>query len=96
MVPLREILGIQDESNPDTEKLAITVELEDREDVVVLVDDILGLKQLVIREIDEVINTSRLYSGIAVMGDGGLALALNLQAVTDQLCESKCMSSDSC
>lgn len=79
VVSLRNVLGIST-SMQQTQELAVTLQASPGEEIVLLVDSVIGLKQLVLRELDPTVNPGGQFTGVSIMGDGKLALVLDMGA----------------
>ena len=73
---LSSILGI--ENNKNAEPVVILIEKDDKR-IAVFVDEILGIKQCVLKSIDGIDVKSEIIKGSAIMGNGSLALVLDIE-----------------
>ncbi len=85
IISLQKTLGFDNLANKNnnhhlSEKIMVTID-SNRKKIALVVDDVLGVQQVVLRQIEGVDNYSELITGGALMGDGGVALILN----TDKL-----------
>jgi two-component system chemotaxis sensor kinase CheA len=80
LLRLYEHLGIKPASTDPTQSLVIVVEsgLNAR---CVLVDQLVGKQEVVIKSLGETFHNSRYVAGAAILGDGGVGLILDPQAL---------------
>ncbi len=77
---LDEVLGIKNKNN--TENLIVLIAKRGDRYVGVVVDDLLDNQELVVKQISEYIeNTKKMFSGATILGDGKVALILNIDAL---------------
>jgi two-component system chemotaxis sensor kinase CheA len=77
---LDEVLGIKNKNN--AENLIVLIAKRGDRYVGVVVDDLLDNQELVVKQISEYIeNTKKMFSGATILGDGKVALILNIDAL---------------
>jgi two-component system, chemotaxis family, sensor kinase CheA len=87
---LREALGLP-EATPEQEEQEVVVTLEaNRRLLAMRVDDVLGVRKVVLREIDGLEGRSAAIAGGALMGDGSVALIIDIE----RLCERRRLLSE--
>ena len=74
---LSEMFGIENSLKDVTEGLVVVVEFENRQ-IGILVDDLVGLQQTVIKTLGQGIGTTEGISGGAIMADGQVGLILDI------------------
>lgn len=79
VIDLAQVFGCSSR-NTGNQRLAVTVEVEHQQ-IVFLVDDVIGARQLVLKSLDGWVNRSHLFLGGAILGDGGVALICDIQRV---------------
>ncbi len=77
VVSLGDVLGHPPTAQLD-QRLAVTLQTNASDEIVLLVDSVIGLKQLVLRELDAAVNPVGQFTGVSIMGDGNLALVLDM------------------
>jgi two-component system chemotaxis sensor kinase CheA len=82
LVPLREVLGVGDVTgeNPDGPGVIVVVQ-SDAERLGVLVDRVLSSEEIVVTPLSARVKAIGVYAGATVVGDGTVALILDLQAI---------------
>ena len=84
LVRLYDIFGIEPKYKNPWEGLVIVVEATDTK-VGLLVDDLLGQQQIVIKSLDKFITESRAISGAAILGDGKVALITDIHGLVEDI-----------
>jgi two-component system, chemotaxis family, sensor kinase CheA len=85
LVKLYDLFGIPSDYLNPWEGLVVIVESgEDK--VGILVDELLGQQQIVIRSLDVDMTRSRALSGATVLGDGRVALIIDVHGLVGELC----------
>ncbi|MCC6581159.1 MAG: chemotaxis protein CheA [Phycisphaeraceae bacterium] len=79
VIALRDVLGLS--KAKDTDKVIIVTIQANRQDLSMAVDEVVGVQQLVLREIEGVEMQSDLITGGALMGDGTVALVVDVDAM---------------
>ena len=80
IVRLNQALGI-DDSRPDVQESTLLCVENDHGRFVILVDELIGRQQVVIKSLGSTLGMLRSFSGGAVMGNGEIALILNVEAL---------------
>lgn len=83
LLRLSALLGRKSQNRPATESIAIIVRTSERP-FSVLVDDIIGQQQIVIKQLGAEIRSIQGFSGSAILGDGRAALILDLNEMTNR------------
>ncbi len=55
------------------------------EKLALMIDDLIGLQQIVIKSLDRYITSSRAISGAAILGDGNVALILDIHGLLSSI-----------
>jgi two-component system chemotaxis sensor kinase CheA len=76
--------GIEADHTDPWEALQVIVE-SSGEKVALMVDDLLGQQQTVIKSLDKVITESRSISGAAILGDGSIALIIDIHGLISEI-----------
>ena len=82
MVRLYELFGVKPSSEDPTESSLVTVEEEGKR-CCLLVDELLGQQQVVIKNLGEALGSVRGVSGGAIMGDGKISLILDIPGLME-------------
>ncbi len=88
VVRLNEVLGINDSRPVIWESTLLCVESEDGK-YAILIDDLVGRQQVVIKSLGKALAKLRGVSGGAIMGNGDIALILNIDDLTTNVSKSK-------
>lgn len=80
IVRLNQALGI-DDTRPDVQESTLLCVENDHGRFVILVDELIGRQQVVIKSLGSTLGMLRSFSGGAVMGNGEIALILNVEAL---------------
>ncbi|MBL9137219.1 MAG: chemotaxis protein CheA [Verrucomicrobiales bacterium] len=83
LLRLHSLFGINARAADPTEGIVIVVE-SDRESRCVLVDDLLGKQEVVIKSLGETFKRSPALAGAAILGDGRVGLILDVDALVGQ------------
>ena len=83
VIRLNEVLGINDERPIIWESTLLCVESEDGK-YAILIDDLIGRQQVVIKTLGKALQKLRGVSGGAIMGNGDIALILNIEDLFKQ------------
>jgi two-component system chemotaxis sensor kinase CheA len=76
--------GIEADHTDPWEALQVIVE-SSGEKVALMVDDLLGQQQTVIKSLDKGITESRSISGAAILGDGSIALIIDIHGLISEI-----------
>ena len=82
VIRLHELLGMTQTTKAITESLLVTVE-EDQHQCCLVVDDLLGQQQVVIKTLGEMMGSIKGVSGGAIMGDGKVSLILDIPSLME-------------
>ncbi len=82
VISLHELFGMTQTSKGITESLLVTVE-EDQHQCCLVVDDLLGQQQVVIKTLGEMMGSIKGVSGGAIMGDGKVSLILDIPSLME-------------
>lgn len=77
LVRLRNILDVEDEDESKTDLIIVIVKKGDKS-AGLIVDNLIGQLEIVIKSIGKYINNSKLISGATILGDGEIALILDV------------------
>jgi two-component system chemotaxis sensor kinase CheA len=83
MVALHEVFGIQNAVTDFTKGIVVIIESEGKK-TALMVDELLGQHQVVIKSLESNFRKVRGISGATIMGDGKVALILDVQALAVQ------------
>ncbi len=81
LASLAELLGIEEEPRPPTERTAVVVDDGDRR-IALLVDELLGKQEVVIKSLGSTFSGVRGIAGGAILGDGRVGLILDAAGLT--------------
>lgn len=84
LLSLSEVLGL----DPDSEGRVIAVVEADDQRFGVIVDRVLNMEEIVVKALANRLKQIGMYSGATVLGDGGVALILDLQAIARKVLTS--------
>ncbi len=84
LVRLHRLFGVDADRTEPHEALVVIVESGDRK-IGIMVDDLLGQHQTVIKSLDKGITESRAISGAAILGDGSVALIIDIHGLIGEL-----------
>ena len=82
LVRLHQLFGVEPTTQDPTQSLVVIVQDNDRR-VCLLVDELLGQEQVVIKSLGEDIGETRGISGGAVLGDGNVSLIIDVPGVVE-------------
>lgn len=87
LVPLNSVLGISDtpinmDDNNSTLKIVVVKFGQQR--IGLIVDKIIGIEEIVVKPISEFLNFNHLYSGASILGDGDVALIIDILEIAKQ------------
>ena len=77
---LHEILDIE-ESGEEAESLIVVVIKKGEQQVGLVIDDLLGQQETVIKSLGKYINNNKIISGATILGDGEVALILDVNTL---------------
>lgn len=80
LIRLNEVLDIESTKSPDENLLVIIVKKGDKLAGLV-VDELMGQQEIVIKSLGKYINKSKIISGATILGDGEIALILDTNAL---------------
>ncbi len=83
VISLAEVLGHNDRSSGTKDVILIVMQFRGNL-FGVLVDAVLGVDEIVVRPLPELVKTCKVFSGHTVMGDGKIALILDSSGIIDQ------------
>ncbi|MBX7136810.1 MAG: chemotaxis protein CheA [Oligoflexia bacterium] len=93
VMPILDLVSLlgstRQSSTSDLPRSAVTVDV-DRTQLALCVDDVIGPRQLVLKPLAEFVNGQKLFLGAALLGDGQIALVLDvgkLSAHRSQMCD---------
>ncbi|MBC7951953.1 MAG: chemotaxis protein CheA [Rhodospirillaceae bacterium] len=81
LIPLHELFGIKNAITDPTRGLVVVVETEGGDRIGVLVDELLGQQQVVIKSLDSNFRPVEGISAATILGDGRVALILDVGAI---------------
>ncbi len=87
LVSLRHIFGVEESETPDIgadERLVVAVHTGDGRQVGVIVDGLVGEQEIVIKPLGQFVGDVAGVSGAAILGDGSVALILDVAALVAQ------------
>ena len=84
LLRLYRLFGIEPQCSSPWEGLVVIVETG-RTRVALLIDDLIGQQQVVIKSLDNYITGSRAISGAAIMGDGKVALIIDIFGLVNEI-----------
>jgi len=84
LVRLNELFGIEAEEKNPWEALFVIVE-SGSERIGIMIDDLVGQQQIVIKSIDRFITDSRAISGATILGDGRVALIVDIHGLAEEM-----------
>ncbi|MFC8923829.1 chemotaxis protein CheA [Cellulosimicrobium sp. NPDC057127] len=88
LISLAEVLGLEQED----EGRVIAVVEADEQRFGVIVDRVLNMEEIVVKAIASRLKQIGMYSGATVLGDGGVALILDLQAIARRVLSAEAAS----
>jgi two-component system chemotaxis sensor kinase CheA len=80
-IPVRSLEGLLGQGRPRGEEYAAAVLGNGDRHVLLIVDELIEEREVVIKPIDDLLNTHRLFSGVSVLEDGRLVFILDTSAV---------------
>ncbi len=84
LVRLYDLFGIKPEFSNPWESLMVIVE-SGMSRVGIMIDELLGQQQIVIKSLENYISRSRALSGAAILGDGRVALIIDVHGLVEEL-----------
>ncbi len=84
LIRLNELFGIEANFTNPWEALIVIVE-SDGERIGIMIDDLIGQQQIVIKSLDNFITTSRSISGASILGDGRVALIIDIHGMVEEI-----------
>ncbi len=84
LVRLNVLFGLEAGITNPWEALIVIVE-SGGERIGIMIDDLIGQQQIVIKSIDNFITTSRSISGATILGDGRVALIIDIHGLVEEL-----------
>lgn len=81
LVPLASVLDLDDAARVATDRGVIVVVRSDTQRIGLLVDRVLSTEEIVVTPLSPRLRAIGVYSGATVLGDGAVALILDLQAI---------------
>ena len=84
LVRLYDYFGTQPDCRNPWEALVIIVE-SGRDQIAIMVDDLVGQQQIVIKSLGRHITSTRAVSGAAILGDGKVALILDIHGLVGEI-----------
>src|SRR5450631_1905803 len=98
LVALRRVFGIQDMDSPDigtTARLVVAVHAPDGRQVGLIVDGLIGEQEIVIKPLGQMVGDVPGVSGAAILGDGSVALIIDVNALITQAIRDETTIADS-
>ena len=80
LVRLNEVLGIESTKDSSEDLIAVIVKKGDKQ-AGLIIDDLMGQQEIVIKSLGKYINKSKEISGATILGDGEVALILDTNAL---------------
>lgn len=84
VVRLYQYFGVQSESTEPWNALLLIVE-SSGDKLAIMIDDLIGQQQVVIKSLDSFITKERAVSGAAIMGDGSVALIVDIHGMLNDI-----------
>lgn len=84
LIRLDRLFGIEADCKEPWESLIVIVE-SDGEKLGIMIDDLIGQQQIVIKSIDTFISSSRSISGATILGDGKVALIIDIHGLVQEI-----------
>ncbi len=84
LVRMNELFGLDANFTEPWEALVVIVETDGKR-MGVMIDDLIGQQQIVIKSIDNFITTSRSISGATILGDGRVALIVDIHGLAEEI-----------
>ncbi len=84
LIRIAKVFGIEAQFDTPWEALIVIVE-SDGERVGIMIDDLIGQQQIVIKSIDTFISSSRAISGATILGDGRVALIIDIHGLVEEI-----------
>ena len=84
LIRLDRLFGIEANCKDPWESLIVIVE-SDGERMGIMIDDLIGQQQIVIKSIDSFITSSRSISGATILGDGRVALIIDIHGLAQEI-----------
>jgi len=84
LIRLNELFGIKAGNTNPWEALFVIVE-SDSERIGIMIDELIGQQQIVIKSIDNFITDSRAISGATILGDGRVALIVDIHGLVEEI-----------
>jgi len=76
LIRLSQVLDVESVKNPDENMVVVVVKKGDSQAGVV-VDELIGQQEIVIKSLGKYINASKIISGATILGDGEVALIVD-------------------
>ncbi|PCJ18032.1 MAG: hypothetical protein COB02_11940 [Candidatus Cloacimonadota bacterium] len=87
LISLNQVLGIDDDKvqlgNKEKTLKVVVVKLGQQR-IGLIVDQIIGIEEIVVKPISEFLNFNHLYSGASILGDGDVALIIDILEIAKQ------------
>lgn len=84
LIRLNELFGIEANFTNPWDALIVIVE-SNGERIGIMIDDLMGQQQIVIKSLDTFISTSRSISGATILGDGRVALIIDIHGMVEEI-----------
>lgn len=84
LVRLYELFGIEPEFKNPWESLVVVVEAAASR-VGIMIDELMGQQQIVIKSLENYISNTRALSGAAILGDGRVALIIDVHGLVEEI-----------
>ena len=81
LVNLHDILGVPQEEHDDSEHVIVVIVKKGDKLAGLVVDELIGQQEIVIKSLGRYINKSKIISGATILGDGEVALILDTNAL---------------
>jgi two-component system, chemotaxis family, sensor kinase CheA len=91
MASLAELLGIEESPLPPTERTAVVIE-DDGQRVALVVDELIGKQEVVIKSLGVAFSSVRGIAGGAILGDGRVGLILDAPGLTAMMCNTSALA----
>src|SRR6185436_8751605 len=86
LLRIDEALGLRDSSerDPAARLFVFVIDLGDGRDIGIAVDRLHGEQELVLKTVDDALTQSAVVAGASILGDGGVVLILDADAIVSQ------------
>lgn len=84
LIRLKKLFGLDEGIDEPTEALIIVVENNGVESCL-MVDDLIGKQEVVIKNLHKLLKSARNFAGCAILGDGTVGLILDISSITENL-----------